>query len=407
MPAGSSKLRFKRTGRDCIVAGRRLSTIRVVATPISQVSPDSEDYPKIDCHYHSVSEFAPFDDSAQNAPRLCASLGGEIPVSKDESALDVPAQVIPVPTSISQQGQAFLAGAAKRIRARARPAETNASETETQAAAAVAYLRPAAERFAGDFKSLELPNGAKLYRVTPAQRQGRYAQVAFMDIHGGAFIAGGGEMCQLLAKLRAMDYGVEVFSVDYRLLPLHPYPAPLDDCMAAYREALKFYPADALALGGASAGGNLAAALLLRAHDEGLPLPASLTLHTPALDMTQSGDSFRTNRYLDVNLYGVAQAGLGYGAGRDLQDPYISPLFGSIPKQWPPTILTTGTRDLLLSDTVRMHRALRRAGRRADLLLTEAGPHGGFMGQAPEDLEMLAECRRFMYGVWGLTETAG
>jgi epsilon-lactone hydrolase len=327
-------------------------------------------------------------------------------MSDEESALRLPAQLIPVPKSISPQGQAFLAAAARRIRAQAESSDPIESGTADQAAAAVAYLRPAAERFAGSFETLDLPGGAKLYRVTPAERHGRRAEVAFMDIHGGGFVAGGGEMCQLLAKLRAMDYGVEVFSVDYRLLPMHPYPAPLDDCMAAYREVLKCYAANSLALGGASAGGNLAAALLLRAHDEALPLPASLALHTPALDMTMSGDSFQTNRYLDVVLYGTVADGIGYGSGRELKDPYISPLFGTIPAEWPPTILTTGTRDRLLSDTVRMHRALRRAGRRADLLLTEAGPHGGFMGQAPEDMEILAESRRFMYAVWGIADSA-
>jgi len=321
----------------------------------------------------------------------------------NESALHVPAQIIPVPKSISAQGQAFLAAAARRIAAQPSSQGGKGQDTAAQAAAVVAYLRPAAERFQGEFRTIELPGGAKLYRVVPADRPGRRAEVAFLDIHGGGFVAGGGEMCQLLAKLRAMDYGVEVLAVDYRLLPQHPYPAPLDDCLAAYREALKYYKPSSLAVGGASAGGNLAAALLLRARDERLPLPASLTLQTPALDMTRSGDTYQTNRYLDVTLYGSGDAGPGYGAGRRLEDPYISPLFGSFSAGWPPTLLTTGTRDLLLSDTVLMHRALRRAGLKADLLLTEAGPHGGFMGQAPEDAEILAECRRFMYAAWGLS----
>jgi len=326
-----------------------------------------------------------------------------IDMSDDETALHLPAQTIPVPKSISAQGQAFLAAAARRITAESKAGGGKGHDTVAQAAAAVAYLRPAADRFQGEFGTIELPGGAKLYRATPADRPGRRAEVAFLDIHGGGFVAGGGEMCQLLARLRAMDYGVEVLSVDYRLLPQHPYPAPLDDCLAAYREALKYYKPSSLAVGGASAGGNLAAALLLRARDEGLPLPTSLTLQTPALDMTRSGDTYQTNRYLDVTLYGGAEGGPGYGAGRELKDPYISPLFGSLSAGWPPTILTTGTRDLLLSDTVRMHRALRRAGLQADLLVTEAGPHGGFMGQAPEDTEVLAECRRFMYAALGLS----
>ncbi len=315
-------------------------------------------------------------------------------MSNTETALHVPAQVIPIPTSLSPQAQAFLAAATQRLGAADQ-------DTGAQAAAAVAMLGPAAARFQGEFHTVDLPGGAKLYRAIPADRQGKLARVAFMDIHGGAFVAGGGQMCQLLARIRAADYGVEVFSVDYRLLPGHPYPAALDDCMAAYQEVLKHYRASDLVVGGASAGGNLAAALMLRATQEGVPMPAALMLMTPALDMTASGDSSMTNRYLDVMLYGGTM-GIQYGAGHDLKDPYISPLFGTFTQTWPPTILTTGTRDLLLSDTVRMHRALRRAGVKAQLHVQEAGSHGGFMGQAPEDLEILAECRQFMRAAWDI-----
>jgi acetyl esterase/lipase len=135
-----------------------------------------------------------------------------------------------------------------------------------------------------------------------------------------------------------------------------------------------------------------------------LPLPAALLLQTPALDMTQSGDSYQTNRLLDVNLYGGGGDGPSlYAAGADATHPYLSPLFGDFTKGWPPTLLTTGTRDLLLSDTVRMHRTLRRAGVRAELHVAEAGPHGGFMGaNAPEDTEMITECRRFVRSAWDI-----
>jgi acetyl esterase/lipase len=241
--------------------------------------------------------------------------------------------------------------------------------------------------------------------MTPQRPAGRLSEVAYIDIHGGGFTSGGGEMCELLAKIRASDYGAEVYAVDYRLVPKHPFPAGLDDCVAAYEEILQHYDAANLVLAGASAGGNLAAALLLRVRDAGLPLPAALLLLTPALDMTQSGDSYRTNRLLDVNLYGGSGNGPAlYAAGTDATHPYVSPLFGDFTGGWPPTILTTGTRDLLLSDTVRMHRALRRAGVRAELHVAEASPHGGFMGaNAPEDAEVMAECRRFVHSAWGIT----
>jgi acetyl esterase/lipase len=243
-----------------------------------------------------------------------------------------------------------------------------------------------------------------LYRTAPADRKGRRAQVAYLDIHGGGFVSGGGEMCQVLAKLKAMDYGVEIFAVDYRLAPQHSFPAALEDCVAAYREVLQHYLPSDLVVGGASAGGNLAAALMLRARDEGLAQPAGLVLQTPAVDLTGTGDSRHTNRFLDPTLYGGPEARSGAYAGQtDPRNPYLSPLFGDFSRGWPPTILTSGTRDLLLSDTVCMHRALRRAGISAELHIAEASGHTGFMGaQAPEDAEILAECRRFCLAAWGI-----
>jgi epsilon-lactone hydrolase len=324
-----------------------------------------------------------------------------------DEALQVPAQSIPIPTLVSPQARGYLAAAAKRINAALKggPAAQEAPRDQNAAAAAaLAFLAPMANSFKGSSETIELPLGAKLYRATPEGRTGRRAKVAYFDIHGGGFTSGGGEMCQILGKLNAVNYGVEVLSVDYRLAPEHAYPAGLDDCIAAYREVLKHHrPADVV-VGGGSAGGNLAAALILRARDEGLPLPAALILMTPFVDFTGGGDSRHTNRFLDPLLYGGDSSGpSGYAGSADHKNPYLSPLFGDLKKGWPPTILTSGTRDLLLSDTVCMHRALRRAGVRAELHISEAAGHGGFLGaHAPEDDEIVAECRRFGYAAWGI-----
>jgi len=123
-------------------------------------------------------------------------------------------------------------------------------------------------------------------------------------------------------------------------------------------------------------------------------------LNTPATDLTGAGDTWQTNRGLDTVLTGDSQAAtLLYAAGGDLRDPYISPLFGDL-KGFPPTMLTSGTRDRLLSDTVRMHRALRVAGIPAELHVLEAAGHGRFLGMAPEDRAMAEETRRFLAERW-------
>jgi acetyl esterase/lipase len=133
---------------------------------------------------------------------------------------------------------------------------------------------------------------------------------------------------------------------------------------------------------------------MLRARGEGLPMPAALALITPEVDLTESGDTFHTNLGIDNVLGRLMEVNLLYANGHDLTHPYLSPLFGDV-SHFPPTFLQAGTRDLFLSNTVRMHRKLRNAGVDAELHVFEAMPHGGF-GGAPEDRELAAELRRFL-----------
>jgi acetyl esterase/lipase len=129
-------------------------------------------------------------------------------------------------------------------------------------------------------------------------------------------------------------------------------------------------------------------------------MPACLVLLSPQVDLTESGDSFQTHSMMDVVLpRSLMPNNLLYANGRYLADPGLSPLFADL-RGLPPTFLQTGTRDLFLSNTVRMHRALRKAGVVADLHVFEAMPHGGFGGGTPEDRDLEAEVRRFVGEQW-------
>ncbi|GGA36649.1 alpha/beta hydrolase [Sphingomonas psychrolutea] len=238
--------------------------------------------------------------------------------------------------------------------------------------------------------------GARVFDIVPSGLDPNDPSVV-LDLHGGALILCGGEMCRMMGVGTAMRLQRRVWAVDYRMAPDYPYPAALDDCIAAYRALLGERSPNEIIVSGGSAGGNLAAALMLRARDEGLPMPAGLILGTPEIDLTESGDSFRTNLGVDPSLRSLMHVNLLYADGHDLAHPYLSPLFGDL-SGFPPTILTTGTRDLYLSNTVRMHRALRAVGVAADLHVTEAGPHTGFPG-GPEGAEIDKELRRFIEAV--------
>ncbi|NID04937.1 alpha/beta hydrolase [Luteibacter jiangsuensis] len=223
---------------------------------------------------------------------------------------------------------------------------------------------------------------------------------AYIDFHGGALVFGGGEACRTGAQMQADQHGVLCYGVDYRMPPEHPFPAAVEDGVSAYRHALERHGPENIVVGGRSAGGNIAVATLLKARDEGLPLPAGLVLLSPQVDLTESGDSFATHQLIDVVLPGsLRSSNLLYANGADLTQPYVSPLFADL-TGFPPTFLQSGTRDLFLSNTVRMHRALRRAGVPAELHVFEAMPHGGFGGATPEDRELQQEIVRFVEHRW-------
>ena len=241
-------------------------------------------------------------------------------------------------------------------------------------------------------------NGVRVYSVQPRGIADDGA--VYLDIHGGALLWGGGPCCRAMGIISADMMSAHVWAVDYRMPPDHPYPAAVEDCVNAYRALLGDRPPDKIIIGGPSAGGNIAAATILRARDEGLPLPAAAVLMTPELDLTESGDTFNTLLGVDTALTSrLMPANLLYAGGHELTHPYVSPLFGDFSKGFPPTFLISGTRDLFLSNTVRMHSALRAAGVDAELHVLEAATHVGFYG-GPESAYRTGEVRRFVNTYW-------
>lgn len=319
-----------------------------------------------------------------------------VPATSERKTRHVPARDVPIPTSISPEAQRVLS-----LPALGFPAYPD-SEDVAGWRALIADFEDRVNAAGGATVSendvrvnrLEMDR-FQVHDITPLGVADEDERV-YLDIHGGAFIHGGGRVCRAIGIRTAIQLRIHTWAVDYRMPPEHRFPAALDDCLAAYRGLLQRHRPNYIVVGGTSAGGNLAAALAIRAHDEGLPLPAALVLQTPAVDLTEAGDSLHANLGLDPVLERsggpVFQL---YAGGQSLDHPYLSPLNGDL-SGFPPTILTTGTRDLLLSDTVRMHMALRAAGVDADLHVVEAAGHGGFFGMAPEDDHIVAEIRQFV-----------
>lgn len=308
---------------------------------------------------------------------------------------------LPLPTSISPAAQAVL-----KVQSAQEPLFPSDLGNDPEAWRAVIAKIDAS--FAEQMDVLnELPLagaaieqvcGRSLYVAEPVEA---LTNGALLDIHAGGLVILGGDPCRLLGRRWAHTYGIKTYSIDYRMPPDHPYPCGLDDCMAAYRWLLERNAPERIIIAGASAGGNLAAALMLRIRDESLPNPGGLVLLTPELDLTHSGDSFQVLRGVDTVLnYDLMPINRLYAQGSNLEHPHLSPLFGDV-RGFPSTLLQAGTRDLFLSNAVRFHRALRSAGVAAELHVFEGMPHGGFGGSTPEDHDMSAEVKRFLMSCLG------
>ena len=317
----------------------------------------------------------------------------------ESNSVRIPARDVPVPSYLSPQAQALLV---PRLAGNAPFPEIDDKDgwrarIRQMDEGLLPFLQMLSPGVSATVEDRTV-DGVRVFDVRPENVAADDRRI-ILDIHGGGLFLCAGEVCRLMATGVAGRTRRHLWSVDYRMPPDHPYPAPLDDCVAAYRALLREHAPEDIIVHGASAGGNLAAALILRARDEGLPLPAGAILNTPEADLTESGDSFHTNDGVDPGLASLMPVNRLYADGADLGHPYLSPLFGDFTKGFPPTFLMTGTRDLYLSNTVRFHRALRAADIRAELHVTEAAGHGGF-GGAPEGAAVDRDMRLFIASVW-------
>jgi epsilon-lactone hydrolase len=195
--------------------------------------------------------------------------------------------------------------------------------------------------------------------------------------HGGVYVLGDAFQAAGLASQVGRRTRATVISVDYRLAPEHPYPAAVDDALAAYQALLDngTDPAD-IAFAGESAGGGLAVATLVNARDHGLPLPAAAYLMSPYADLTLAGTTMDTKSKADPLLSrDNLQARIAdYTAGHDPALGLISPVFADL-SGLPPLIVQAGTHEVLLDDAVRLARQAATADVEVTLDITPGVPH--------------------------------
>lgn len=219
-------------------------------------------------------------------------------------------------------------------------------------------------------------------------------------LHGGGYVAGSIKYAQGFAGVLATKAQVRVAYMAYRLAPEHPYPAALEDALAAYTYLLsQGYPPEQISLIGESAGGGLILCLCLLLQKLGRPLPSKIVALSPWVDLTLSGESYQYNRKADPTLTieeleGFAQS---YGAP-DRRDPFVSPLFASCSalSGFPPCRIYAGGDELLLDDAKQMAKALQAAGVDCQLHVEPGLWHGYVLYGIPEANRALAEIQTFL-----------
>lgn len=196
-------------------------------------------------------------------------------------------------------------------------------------------------------------------------------------LHGGAFIMGSARTHRDLAARLSQAAGVRVLAPNYRLAPENPYPAAIEDVTAVYGWLLEqgFKP-EHIAIGGDSAGGNLAFVTLLALREAGMALPAAAILLSPVTDLTLSGESGKSRAEVDpmIKLDAAGEQIAAYVGNADRDTPLTSPIFADL-RGLPPLLIHVGNDEVLLDDSVRLAERAQAAGVEVELKVWEGMWH--------------------------------
>jgi acetyl esterase/lipase len=273
--------------------------------------------------------------------------------------------------------------------------ETIQAYREATRAGYEAYVQKALGAFDGSIEMIDV-EGLRCRQLTPegwSPTQGDCILYAY----GGGYIAGSTYEDQIITATLARFAEMRIVMVEYRLSPEHPYPLPQQDMHRAYSALLDEYGADRLVVCGESAGGNQALGLLQHARDHGLPLPRCAALFSPWCDLANQGDSHIFNDERDPTLDNtwVDIAAAWHAGDTALDDPGLSPIHGDM-RGLPPCIITTGSRDLLMSQCLRLAQKLRAAGVECDLRVWDGMWHVFEFYPIPEAELSIAEVADFI-----------
>ena len=295
-------------------------------------------------------------------------------------------RVVPMPTTVSPEAQRWL----KEI-------DHNSPQPEETLAERRKHTDEWRARDSAEAKRLYPVNveetttaGVRTDIITPLAEANK--NLVLINLHGGGFNSDSGSLIEGIPIANLAR--IKVVSIYYRLAPENPFPAAVDDVVAVYKDLLKTYQPRNIGIFGTSAGAILTGEVAVRIKQLGLPLPGALGMFSTLADFSQPSDSqqiFALDGFSgNVSPQNADRPHDEFYVGKtNPKDPVLSPLFADL-HSFPPCLLVTSTRDLLLSNTSILHRALLHAGVNAELVVFEALPHAfWYHYQLPETKEAL------------------
>jgi acetyl esterase/lipase len=220
--------------------------------------------------------------------------------------------------------------------------------------------------------------------------------------HGGAYTLQSAESTLASSALVADRTGIRVISVDYTLAPHSKWKQTIAQVITVFNELKKQgYAMADIAIYGDSAGGGLAAGVVLKMRDEGMGMPVAVVLWSPWADITETGDTYETLKLAEpMYIYEkhLKHSADAYADPKDQKNPYVSPVYGDYTKGFPPTLIQGGTKEIFLSNFIRLYQALDSDGQKVKLDLYEGMSHvfQAFMPDTPESKRALGKVDAFL-----------
>ena len=296
-----------------------------------------------------------------------------------------------VPTTVSPEAAAQLGKLYARLAhapKRERPkTQEDWDRANAQLAAIAAPISTATADALHVTRTEDHLGGVPVLRIRPANYKPGGPVILYM--HGGAFTFLSAGTSLSIPALISTSSGHEVISIDYTLAPRADWHVITDQVLSVWKAVLASgVKPESIGIMGDSAGGALTAASVLKMRDQHLPLPGALYLISPGADISGAGDTYTTLAAADPVLSSetTSWSAEAYAPVADQKNPYVSPVYGDYTQAFPPTLIQVGTREHILSSSVREYQAIRSGGHEAVLDVYEGMPHVfiSLIPQAPE-----------------------